>query len=73
MPDTAEIVADLRVMLGTERVNAAIAAGQKAKREFRRLEALHGLAYAQAWARAQKWPNGRFWASEGGLEVGIKP
>ena len=72
MPDTAAIVADLRLMLGAERVDRAIAAGQQARREFRRLEALHGLAHAQAWARAQKWPNGRFWAAEGGLEVGVR-
>lgn len=72
MPATAALVAELRKRCGAELVNAAIAAGQRAKREYARLEAERGPAEAQAWLRRQKFATGRFWASEAGHEVGIK-
>lgn len=72
MPATAEIVADLRAWLGRERVDAAIKAGQVARREFARLQAAHGEAHAQAWLARQRFPAGVFWASEGGREVGAQ-
>ena len=72
MPDTAELVDELRAALGAELVDKAIAAGQQARREFRRLEAEKGLAHAKAWLARQKWPQGRFWAAEAGSEVGIR-
>ena len=72
MPVSAEIVADLRRILGTERVDAAIKASQQASREFKRLEASHGLAQAQAWLRRQTFPQGRFFVEEGGRTVGIQ-
>ena len=72
MPATAELVDELRLAFGSALVDKALAAGQQARREFRRLEAEKGLAHAVAWASRQKWPHGRFWASEDGFEVGLK-
>ena len=72
MPATAALVAELRAVWGAERIDAALAAGQQARREFKRLEGLHGAAHAQAWLGRQKWPHGRFWASEGGREIGVR-
>lgn len=73
MPLTAEMVDQLREMLGVERVNAAIQAGVRAEREFRAIEAAKGLAEAQRWLRAQKFPAGAFMAVEGDKRVGILP
>lgn len=72
MPAAAEIVDELRQVFGTAMIDAAVVAGQQARREFDRLEAEHGLAHAQAWLARQRFPLGRFWASEGGHEVGVR-
>ena len=71
MPATAALVAELRAAWGSERVDAALAAGQQARREFKRLEAAYGRADADAWLARQKFPNGRLYACEGGREVGV--
>ena len=71
MPATAALVAELRAVWGSERVDAALAAGQQARREFKRLEAAYGREDAEAWLRRQKFPNGRLYACEGGREVGV--
>lgn len=73
MPLTAQIVDDLRRMLGAERVDAAIQAGVRAEREFRAIEATKGRAEAQRWLQAQKFPAGAFMAVEGDKRVGMLP
>lgn len=72
MPQTAALVAELRQRCGDALVNAALAAGQRAKREYSRLEAEKGTHAANAWLSRQKFPQGRFWASEGVSEVGVR-
>ena len=72
MPAAAELVDELREVFGAEMINKAIVAGQQARREFDRLEAERGLAHAKAWLARQKFPLGRFWASESGHEVGVR-
>lgn len=72
MPATAALVAELRAVFGAERIDAAIRAGQQGRREYRRRVAEHGQAEADAWLRRQRWPQGRFWASEGQHEVGVQ-
>ena len=72
MPATAALVDELRAVLGAEKVDAAIRAGQRAKREHAALVASHGQPQADAWLGRQKFPAGLFWAIEGGNEVGIR-
>lgn len=72
MPETAALVADLRLAFGAEVIDQCLAAGQRARREYARLEARNGPGYAQAWLKAQRFPMGRFWALEGGIEVGVR-
>lgn len=72
MPETAALVAELRLAFGAEVIDQCLAAGQRARREYARLEARNGLGYAQAWLKAQRFPKGRFWALGGGIEVGIR-
>lgn len=72
MPETAALVDELRAVLGAEKVDAAIRAGQRAKREYAALVASQGQRRADVWLASKKWPGGVFWASEGGHEVGIR-
>lgn len=72
MPETAALVDELRAAYGAERVDAAIAAGQRAKREYAARVASDGPTLAKRWLAAQKFPSGSFWASEGGNDVGLK-
>ena len=72
MPETAALVDELRRVLGAERVDAAIKAGQVARREHQRRVAEFGQARADAWLARQSFPLGRFWAEEGGHTVGIQ-
>ena len=72
MPSTAAMVDELRAVLGTEKVDAAIRAGQRARREHAALVASHGQRQADAWLAGQKFPAGLFWACEGGHEVGVR-
>ena len=71
MPETAALVAELRAVLGAEVVDAAIKAGQQARREYAKRLAEHGKGYADNWLARQRFPHGRFWALENGCEVGI--
>ena len=72
MPDTASIVDDLRAALGHGLVDAAIAAGQRASREYATRRADGGEARADAWLAAERFPQGCFWAKEGGIEAGVR-
>jgi hypothetical protein len=72
MPETAAMVDELRAVLGTEKVDAAIKAGQRARREHAALVARAGQRQADAWLTRQKFPAGLFWASEGGHQVGMR-
>jgi RNA polymerase-interacting CarD/CdnL/TRCF family regulator len=72
MPNTAAMVDELRAVLGTEKVDAAIRAGQRARREHAAMVASAGQRQADAWLARQKFPAGLFWASEGGHEVGLR-
>ena len=72
MPDTAGLVRELRAVLGAAWVDGAIAAGQRARREHAALVAAQGAEVADSWLRRQRWPQGRFWAREGGCEVGVR-
>lgn len=72
MPNTAELVDELRQVLGAARVDAAIAAGQRARRHYSAVQAEHGTEAADAWLKTQKFPQGCFWATEKGLEVGVR-
>lgn len=71
MPECAAWVDELRKVLGAERVNAAMAAAQQARREYGRIKAEKGQQAADVWLRRQKWPAGRIYLAEGGKEVGI--
>lgn len=71
MPETAALVAELRAALGAEMVDAAIKAGQQARRGYAQRLAEHGKGYADNWLARQRFPHGCFWALEGGCEVGI--
>lgn len=71
MPVTAAWVAELRAALGAEWVDGAIAASQRAGREYRARIASDGQARADAWLKRQSWPQGRFHAVEQGCEVGV--
>lgn len=71
MPATALLVDELRAVLGSELVDGAIAAGQRARREYQaRLDA-DGKPAADRWLARQRFPQGCFHAVEGGIEVGI--
>lgn len=72
MPDTAEIVDDLRRELGAAIVDRAIAAGVKAQKRYAAWLAGHGEEAAQRWLGAQRFPGGSFYANEGGRTVGVK-
>lgn len=72
MPVTAGLVDELRQMLGQEFVDAAIAAGQRARREYQVLEQQRGTEYADAWLRRQSFPQGAFFAEETGHSVGVR-
>jgi hypothetical protein len=72
MPVVAAMVDELRAAYGAERVNAAIAAGQRARREYQARLASDGPTLAKRWLAAQKFPQGCFWAEEGGNEVGVQ-
>ena len=72
MPTTAALVDELRQVLGTERVNAAIKAGQQAQRTYAAIQAEKGQPAADAWLARQRFPAGVFWASESGHQFGIK-
>lgn len=72
MPDTAALVDELRAVLGAALVDAAIKAGQQAKREYEQRRQDHGKARADAWLVRQPFAAGRFWAEENGHQVGIK-
>lgn len=72
MPECAAWVEQLRLVLGAERVNAAMAAAQQARREHARIQATQGQHAADVWLRRQKWPVGRIYLAEGGNEVGLQ-
>lgn len=72
MPEVSGIVDELRAALGAQAVDAAIAAGQKARREHARIEAAQGSDAADRWLRRQRFPQGCFWAQEGEHEVGMR-
>lgn len=72
MPQTAAWVAELRLSLGAERVDAAIKAGQQARRKHQQLADTQGQAAADAWLSRQRFPAGCFFASENGHTVGIQ-
>ncbi len=72
MPQTAAWVAELRQLLGAERVDAAIRAGQQTRRKHQQLLELQGKAAADAWLQRQRFPAGCFFAAENGHTVGIK-
>lgn len=72
MPETAALVAELRLAFGADVIDQCLAAGQRARREYARLEARNGPGYAQAWLKAQRFPMGCFWACEGGIELGVR-
>ena len=71
MPDTAALVDELRAALGREFVDGAIAAGQRARREYQRRVATVGQVGADAWLASQRFPQGCFWAIEGEHQVGV--
>lgn len=77
MPMTAEIVDELRRLLGSERVDAAIKAGAQAQREFARIEGAFGLAAANEWLARQSFPHGAFRSVEttpdGEVVFGVLP
>ena len=70
MPQTAAIVDELRQVFGREAIDAAIAAGQRLRREYRAIQQQHGTGRADLWLRRQAMPMGAFHAVEGDLEVG---
>ncbi len=72
MPQTAAWVAELRQALGRELVDAAIKAGQQARRQYQALEQQQGKAAADGWLRRQRFPHGCFFAEEAGHTVGIR-
>ena len=72
MPITAGWVDELRDSLGRESVDAAIAAGMKARREHERLAREFGPAHADNWLRRQRFPSGVFFAKEAGHQVGVE-
>ena len=72
MPATAGWVDELRQALGKDKVDAAIAAGIKARREHDRLVQEFGPAHAAAWLKRQRFPAGVFFAREAGCEVGVE-
>ncbi len=72
MPVTAEIVDELRSVLGAEAVDKAIAAGQRARKQYAAWLASHGREAADRWLSSQRFPEGCFWAQEGDLEVGVR-
>jgi len=72
MPGVAAIVDEFRQAYGAERVDAAIAAGQRARREYQALLEANGKAAADRWLRGQRFPHGCFHAAEAGHEVGIR-
>ena len=73
MPETAALVAELRLAFGADVIDQCLAASQRARRDHARLAAQHGTGRADAWLKAQRFPMGRFWACEGGIEVGVRP
>ena len=72
MPQTAAWVDELRQALGAERVDAAIKAGQQARRQYGALQQSQGEAAAAAWLKRQRFHAGCFFASENGHTVGIQ-
>ena len=72
MPATAALVDELRAFYGPERIDAAIAAGQRARREYLARVASDGPTLAKRWLAGQKVTGWRFWAQEGGHEVGVQ-
>jgi hypothetical protein len=72
MPNTADLVDDLRAWLGKEAVDAAIVAGQRVRREWTARVQRDGQQAADAWLRRQSCPQGLFWAREGSHEVGVR-
>lgn len=72
MPEVAAWVDELREEFGAERIDAAIAAGQQARREYLRRVQTVGQAKADLWLARQKFPAGSFWASENGAEIGVR-
>ena len=71
MPATAELVDELRAALGRELVDGAIAAGQRARREYQARVAAEGKPAADRWLALQRFPQGCFHAVENGIEVGV--
>jgi hypothetical protein len=71
MPETAKLVDELRAAYGAERIDGAIAAGQRARREYIALQAASGKAVADRWLASQRFAQGCFHAVENGIEVGI--
>lgn len=71
MPTTAALVDELRAALGREFVDGAIAAGQRARREYQRMVLTVGQQEADAWLRRQQFPGGAFFADENGHQVGV--
>jgi hypothetical protein len=72
MPETAALVDELRAALGREFVDGAIAAGQRARREYQRRVATVGQEAADAWLASQQFPAGAFFAEEAGHQVGVR-
>jgi hypothetical protein len=71
MPATAALVDELRQAFGAERIDAAIAAGQQARREYQARVQAEGKSSADRWLARQRFPAGCFHAVENGIEVGI--
>lgn len=72
MPDTAAFIAVLRVKLGADLVDKALAASQQAAREYRRIEAEQGTPAADLWLSRQRFPDGRYLLRENGRQIGIR-
>ena len=72
MPEVAAFVDAARQAFGRAVVDAAIASGQRLRREHDRIAAQHGPQQAQAWLARQAPREGCFWAEENGRTVGIR-
>lgn len=72
MPQTAQIVDELRAAVGRELVDVAIRAGQQARRQAEQIASTDGQAEADAWLARQTFPTGCFWAEEAGRTVGVR-
>lgn len=70
MPVVSEWIDGLREQLGADMVDAQIAEGVKAQREYAEIERTHGTEAADLW-RTQNAHRCTFFAEEGGRRVGL--